>query len=341
MRRAFPLITFLCLSWTANASLAAPPSAQAGGSAPPAAGSTGATSTTGATPDGLNVQLAMLTPVASGAAGSNNTSATPGVEFTYKKEFAPDGTPNADYSLVTQPGFSISSNGKAAFNTSTNVGDLLDFTGSGFYRIFFPGSADEWRGYVAANGNLSIAASQKFTTVQNLFGASIVGHFAGPDSLPASEFLDVFDWPGKLTRLAFGETWQQAQRNWGDASWPIFTVGFDRVKPQSDTARKMVDPGLSDYDRMHYAAAFSSKWGEFDSRIIVFSAKLDDWEEISPSQAISKAKLNHAFYQEYGLRWQSSSTPGSGWQLTYGQGSVPTDQAKSKTWQVGYNFAFQ
>lgn len=270
----------------------------------------GAQETT-AVPDNFKFTPALLTVNQKGGS-TEKAVTTPGIEFSYERKFG-----NTVGASPWQRFAEISATGKMAFDRKQEVGDLIDVHVSGKYYRAFGARQDsdhkpiEGKGFFTAKFAGGMQADQKFDTKHNLLKVEAQGHYV-PLGVPS-----------ELNYLI-----------------PYVTLGYERVNPSGDTARKAADPALRSFNRLHGMLAFSTIVGRMDTRDVKLGFKVDHWRERNASVPIVSAQLDRQTYRALYLH-QSSAGDDVGWSISYSSGKVPTNQATSKVWALGYKLTLK
>jgi hypothetical protein len=304
------------------------------------------------------IAIALLTPVASSGTSSDSTSSTPGLDysFNWKSDQFSKGLTSIGNAYSAELTVALQGTGKYAFNTSTNVGSLINTSinaGLDVDHVIggiappdartcdvekspdcadinpFPGS---WFGAFRFAPSASYEANQRFDDKQILYGVLAAGQAYPADTGESwQRLLDIADWPFKLTRWLSNQ-YSSGKNPWANypSSWPAISAEFQRVNPTDDAARKVVDPSLRPYNRLHLTASMASLIGYLQGVDVRFLFKIDYWDEINPISAIKNAGLNAETYRAYAVEFQGH------WTLSYTSGKVPLDYSSSKVWQIGY-----
>jgi hypothetical protein len=282
-----------------------------------AARADGAASTTTSTQtasDGFSVTPEMLSP--SGSSSGSSDAATLGLEYKFQKTLPVTDPIPIGANFMNLSG-QVSGSGKVAANSSVNVGDLIDTAGTfgaEFYHLAYVPLPNEpqtpsFNADSTLNLKASLEAGQRLSTHQYTYGIS------SSNQLTPSNLSDVFS----------------------HFNWPTLLLEFARVDPTDDTARKAVDPTLADYNRFHFRVSGGVKLFSVEGRMLRIDAKYDHWQEVSPSKAIVAADLNAQTYRAFSIVFVGHGTTPD-WVITYANGNVPTDQASSKVWQLGWQW---
>ncbi len=274
--------------------------------------------------DGLTVTPEIFTPASSG--NGSSTSTTLGLDYSYKKTFQIFGTPipqQLSSSVIRVGNAQISTTGKIPADHNANVGDLLDLSGLMGLEWYWlplapaPGTQETpqrtWAGDITLNAKVSLEEGPHLSTTLYTYGASLFASLQGAAGPQAQAYI----------------------------TWPSFLFEFARVDPSNDSARKAVEPNLSNYNRLHERVGGGIKLPvTLKGRDIKFDAKYDHWHEVSPPDSIATAHLSAQTYRAYSILLPGSKSDPD-WTVTYSTGNVPTDQAAAKVWSLGWSWKFE
>ena len=312
--------------------------------------------------DGFHVTPEVLTATGSGSnstgtssstnsTSSNNSTATLGLAYDGQKTWN-FGKPELNNILAIEPGKVTSSDtwslsglaqvkasGKIPANRNVDVGDTVDLNASGGGQLELNGDQRPFAGYSTLQGNGSFEYGQRTSTKNYAYGVASDVHFYPTPAAPAAvSWLNVFDWPGKLLRPLSMDNAREISDQ--PRAWPAAAVDFDRVDPQTDVARKAVDPSLASYNRLHEKISAATQLGKlWDGRDVVLSFRYDHWQQINAPQSIEAAHLASQTYRQLELVARGTSKDVD-WVITFSNGATPADQASVKLWQLGWRFNF-
>lgn len=265
----------------------------------------------------LDSEFTITPEVMTGTTKSSSTSnaSTLGIEYSLKKSYGlstpvPCGGDGCD--TISWFKGSVSATGKVAADSNINVGNMINFSGTAGYEIKKLDSVignDKSTGRGNIDAKAGYEESQDHSTSNYTYGLSAYGYYS----------------PSNAT------TW---------INYPAAVLEFERINPSTDTARKAVDPALSNYNRGHIKLSAGLKFSNVvQGRDLKLDFKLDNWREINPSSAIVAANLDRQTFRATSIMF-----PGTGkdpdWLITYASGKVPTGQTSAKVWQLGWNWKF-
>lgn len=147
-----------------------------------------------------------------------------------------------------------------------------------------------------------------------------------PHTQSSAAKYNILDWPFRLIRKATNYDVDAGSQY----AFPKVHIAYENVDPKEDDTRELIDPKLSDYDRLHAELAFVSVVGAIDNKELRFSASWRWWQEISASESIKGARLDEFIYRVYTLSLDN------GFLISYTSGKLPFDREADAVWALGY-----
>jgi hypothetical protein len=213
----------------------------------------------------------------------------------------------------------------------TNIDDMNSKEAIQLWKQFGEGLVFSNEYFYGLSPSFGFETNQDFSRVQATPGVLLtLGAKAWNDQNPLAK-CNIFDYPFALLRLLFGT--DKAFTPYGSVI-PTIQFGFNYIKPTNDTIREKVQGNLNAYPRFKFETGFKSLVSTIDKQNVYFDCDFRFYQEIDPSAAIKKAKLDQQTYFVMALE------TASGFYVSYSTGQLPFDVKSDQVYSLGFNYKF-